>query len=129
MKTPTPTNAMRVIRGGVPRSQDWPPSMRERDSLRRFFDGEFQTAIISMCAAMRRQPTRTFYEIRRDKTRSQRPWGTLLRTVDEAIIAGAPLDRVLVLADLLRDYVTARSSERPETADEAVASDYLRRVA
>jgi hypothetical protein len=97
--------------------------MRDRDSLTKFFDGEFQTSIIAMCSTMRRQPTRTFYEIRRDGTRNHRPWGVLLRTIDEALIAGAPVERVQVLSDLLRDYIIARANARPETAEEAMLAD------
>jgi hypothetical protein len=107
------TERLRLIRGGVPRSTDWPPSRRTRDLLRRHFDNEFRTAVIRMCSAMRRQPSPKFYEIRRSAERCDRPWGQLLKVIDEAIVAGAPIERVQVLADLLRAYVDARTAERP----------------
>jgi hypothetical protein len=126
-RKPAHTKSFAVFRGSVPRAREWPPKGNTRDALRRCFDGELQTAVIAMCAQMRRQPTRTFYEIRRDKTRNYRPWGPLLRVIDTAIVAGAPIDRVEVLAELVHDYVIARGKERPDTAEEAAIAAYAAR--
>ncbi len=124
MPSSTPTK-LAVILGGVPRTPRTRPDRRVRDSLRVFFDKEFRSAFIRMTAELPRKgrANAPFYEIRRDGDRNDRPWARLLRSVDDAVIAGAPRERVEALADLLRAYVTARLNERPETAAEAMVTD------
>jgi hypothetical protein len=104
--------------------------LRFRDKLRIEYDDAFRTAFIHISGAFEKLPTRAWNEIRRDSTRNDRPWGRLLRTVDEACVAGASEDALLELPALLTSYIYARRAQlRPTPAGGAVAIPQMRKVA
>jgi hypothetical protein len=119
-----------VIRGGRTRADLRTPSRAERDELRRYFDREFRTAIITSCTEITTRLSTKLYDVRRDALRSDRPWSQLLRVIDELIAKGARVERVEVLADLIRAYAEARAAERPTPAEGVVAiPEFVRKAA
>jgi hypothetical protein len=83
-------------------------SLKFRDRLRIEFDKAFRDCFIRVSCDFKPLPTPTWKEMRRDPIRNDRPWGRLLRTIDEAVRDGAPLEPLLELPGILESYIRIR---------------------
>jgi hypothetical protein len=95
-------------------------TLQFRDRLRIEYDGAFRDALIKISGNFERLPTRAWNELRRDDTRCDRPWARLLRTIDEACLAGAEEEVLLELPAILTAYIYARRAQLERTPAEGV---------
>lgn len=82
-------------------------------------DREFHGAFVRMTREMPHVPSYTFYDIRRGR---RRVWGSLLRCIEEAINAGAGMDDMLRIPEVLEAFIT-------DSYDDLIARDRARRHA
>ncbi len=109
----------RDVRGVSATTRAAAVSLKFRDRLRVEFDGRFRDAFLRISREFDRLPTRAWNELRRDPTRNDRPWGRLLRTIDEAVRADAPIEPMLELPALLEAYIRIRFEQHQLPANSA----------
>jgi hypothetical protein len=96
--------------------------LRFRDRLRIEYDDAFRTALIRISGHFDKLPSRAWNEIRRDSALADRPWARLLRTIDEACLAGAEEETLLELPAVLTAYIYARRAQLDLTPAEGVVA-------
>ena len=94
-------------------------TVNKRVPNRQATDRAMHTAFVRMTREMPHVPSYTFYDIRRGR---RRVWGSLLRCIEEAVSAGAGMDDMLRIPEVLEAFIT-------DCYDDLIARDRARRHA